>query len=362
MGNSSSSAVTQTIDTKNINKSVINALNQQVTESVTQNIAKAQIESGASVVQIGKQKIGPIVAKGPNSNITNIKLSIDQNTQINLKTDDNSIQDTTISSQLALAILDNVKSSVNNDNMAKLMGSAEAQQSLGAISLTGGNQVSFDVNAKISTLNLTDTYRDFSNIVTNKIVQKSESLTFKKCIVDNLQQADQEVGGIYAIDGGTVSGFEMNIGQTTSVIQNCIFKTVQSSNIMEDIANSLGFTVTDDTTNKNTDEASGGAKSTQQIKGLEDLLAWLALLFASPVIIVGVIVVLIILCCSSSSMIYLFKSSSNNNNNDNVGGEEDNDDNQFDGGYKKPKKYKFKYSSNPLIDSVTSGLVYLSKF
>ena len=108
MGNSSSSSVTQIIDTKNITKSTLESLNQQITNATTQQISDSQTQSGSAIMQTAKQKIGVIVASGKGSIIEGVKLGIDQNTQVQLSVDDNSIQDTSISTELALAIIQQV--------------------------------------------------------------------------------------------------------------------------------------------------------------------------------------------------------------------------------------------------------------
>lgn len=354
MGNSSSSEVNQTIDTKNINKNMLEDLNQQITDSMTESIVKTQTEAGTAIVQEGKQKIGPIIAKGKGSRITNIKLTVDQNAQINLNSDDKSIQNNNISSELALSIVKNVSSKVSNENMAKLVGEAEASQSVGAFNPTGGNEVSSEVNAKISTLNLTESYRKFTNLVTNKIVQNTESLNFKQCIVNTLQQADQEAGGIYAVQGGEVSGFEMNIGQTTSVIQSCIFDTVQSSGITSQIANSLGMTVTDTSESKTTSEIESKAKSKQTIQGV---------MFSSSGL--GSLILFIII----GFAIYKFMeksdfSSFNRSSGTQAVTEEDEGKGKGDeqeGGRRRKRNRKFVYSNNPIINTVTKALIFLSK-
>jgi hypothetical protein len=377
MGNRSSSSVRQIINTKNITKSMVESLNEQVTESVTKSIAKAQTESGSGVVQIGVQRFGPVIV-GKNAKAKNIILSIDQNTAINLKTDDQSIQDTSISTNLALAIINNVQSSVNNESMAKLMAEAESSQKLGALSATGGNQVSSNVNAKIDTLNFNESYRKFANVVSNKIHQKSDSLTFKKCIVNTLQQATQQGAGIVVKEGGEIDNFQMNIQQTTTVIQDCVFKTVQTSNIIGDIATTMGFTVVDDTKNKTTSESAGKAGAKQEIKGLESILGMLGSLFLLPFIL-PICIGLILCCCLSIAGFIFFRSSSSSakkkddedeeNDKKAVEDVEEDDKKEEDVEEDDTKEKKttrrtkggFRYSSNPAINTVTKALVFLAR-
>jgi len=161
MGNKSSSEVTQIIDTKNITKNDLAFLNQQITNATTQQISKAQTQSGSAIMLTAHQHVGPIIARGRDSKIEGVTLSIDQNTEIQLKTDDSSIQNNSISTELAMAIITQVGQKIDNDNMAKLMASSEAQQSLGALSATAGNSVSSEINARVTTLNLTENYRKF---------------------------------------------------------------------------------------------------------------------------------------------------------------------------------------------------------
>ena len=310
MGNSSSSSVRQIIDTKNINKSTLDSLNEQITQSMTQSIADAQSEAGAGIVQEGEQHIGPIIARG-GAKLKNIEFKIDQNTAINLSSNNKTIQDTSISTDLAMAIINNVTSKVSNDNMAKLISESESSQQLGALSATGGNSVSSDVNSQISTLNFTESQRKFSNIVANKISQESKNLTFNKCITNSLQHAVQTGAGIIAEDKGSeVTDFKMNISQSASVVQDCVFNVLQSSNITEKIVNTFGITVNDDTENKNKDEGEGKSKTSQLIKGLEDIISSLLALFSMPLLITIIVICLVCVAISCISSVFAIMSKS----------------------------------------------------
>lgn len=271
MGNKSSSEATQIINQKIINRNTLDSFNEQVTKSTTENIMKSITQSAASSSQNANVNIGRISASGPGSTITDLDIKIDQEAYVSLDVADKSIQQNDINTELATAIINNVSSSINNEQMAKLVSSAESNQSVAGLALTGGNESSAKVFNQMNSLSLNETSRKFTNIVTNVINQTAISENVKSCIASDFKNASININEISATGGGTISGIGLTINQTSNIINKCLFDTKMTAKVSNAIAQTFGLTVKDETTNKQTSEGTASATSKQTITGLFDL-------------------------------------------------------------------------------------------
>jgi hypothetical protein len=278
MGNKSSSEVTQIVNQKVINKNDLESINEQVTKSTTENIMRSTTTSIAGSTKTAEIDIEGISAHGPGSTVSGVNLTIDQEALIDLEVTDKSIQENDINTELALAIINNVSSSITNDQMTKLVSAAESKQSVAGLALTGGNSTSSKVNTKMNTESINETKRKFINIVTNVIEQKAETENVKKCISSDIQNAIIRVRkGIVATDGGTVTDINITIKQASDMIAKCIFETQMTAKVTTAIAQAVGMTIVDETKNIQRSEGEATAKSSQTITGIFDLGSILAL-------------------------------------------------------------------------------------
>jgi len=131
------------------------------------------------------------------------------------------------------------------------------------------------------------------NQVTSTIQQNSETLTFKECILSNLQSGRFKIGKITAQDGGQIDNVTLGIKQSIQVIQNCVFETLQKSDITTKVAQDFGFTVTNDTKNTQKGESDAKSTSTQKNLGLS-LESLLYSIISSALILVAVVLVYIL--------------------------------------------------------------------
>ena len=270
MGNSSSSTSEQIVNQKLINKNTLDSINESVTQSTTENIMKSVTQAVASATQNAAVRIGEISADGPGSTISNLNVTIDQESYVDLDVADKSIQQNDINTELALAIINNVSSSINNEQMAKLVSGAESNQSVAGLALTGGNSSSAKVLNKMDTETINETKRKFTNIVSNVITQKAQTENAKACIAGDLKNASIDISKITAKNGGTISNVGLTINQASNVISKCMFETQMVSKVTTAIAQTMGLTVKDETTNKQTSEGTATSSSKQTITGLFD--------------------------------------------------------------------------------------------
>jgi hypothetical protein len=290
-GNSSKSTVEQIIDQKFINRSTLDSFNEQVTKSTTENLMKSLTQAGASASQNANIRIGEISATGPGSTVTNINASVGQEAYVDLQVADKSIQQNDINTELALAIINNVSQSINNEQMAKLVSNSEAEQKVSGLSFTGGNETESNVYNRMNSLNLNETSRKFTNIVTNVINQKAQTENVKQCIATDFKNASIDIGKISATDGGTVSNVGLTINQASKVISKCIFETQMTSKVTNAIAQAVGLTVKDENTNKQSGEGDATSVAKQTITGLFDMSSMIILAVIVCLSLVALVIV-----------------------------------------------------------------------
>jgi hypothetical protein len=293
MGNSSSAEITNTIENRNINLSMIESINKNVSEIITNTVVSNHTSAQSGTTQVGEIVIDKIYAIGPGSDISGLLVLIDQNAQIQFNSNDKSIQNNNIMVDYALKLVQQLQNSISNDQAAKLASEAQASQENGFLSTAMGNSVRSDVNNQIKNINENKNLTKILNQVTNTIQQNSQTLTFKECIMSNLQSGRFKIGEIIAQDGGKIQNITLGIKQTLSVIQNCVFETLQKSDITTKITQDFGFTVTNDTANKQTAESDAKATSTQKNMGLS-LESLLSSIISSVLIIVVIVLVFIL--------------------------------------------------------------------
>lgn len=294
MGNSTSASITNTIENKNITKSTIEAINKNTSRIITTTIVSNQSSSKSSTTQVGDIEIGNITASGKDSDISGLEILIDQNSNITFTSNDQSIQDNNIMVDYALKLVAQLQNSISNDQAAKLASDAQASQSNGFLSTAMGNSVKSDANNNIKNINENINMSKILNQVTNTIEQNSTTLNFKECILSNLQSGRFKIGEITAQNGGKIQNVTLGVKQSMVLIENCIFNTLQKSDITTKIAQDFGFTVTNDTKNKQTGDSTAASAAIQKNEGVTGLSMY-SIIASVVVSVIGIIVSAIVL-------------------------------------------------------------------
>ena len=153
MGNSSSASITNTIENRNINVSMIESINKNVSSIITNTIVSNHTEAKSSTTQAADIDIKSISAIGKDSKISGLQVLIDQNADIEFTSSDDSIQNNNIMVDYALKLVQQLQNSISNDQAAKLASDAKASQENGFLSTAMGNSVRSDVNNQIKNIN-----------------------------------------------------------------------------------------------------------------------------------------------------------------------------------------------------------------
>ncbi len=287
MGNSSSSEATQIINQKIINKNQLESINEHATRAATESIMKSVMQAAAEAVQIAEVNIGSITADGVGSKVSGINVTIDQESFVSQDVVERSMQKNDINTELSLAIINDVSSKISNEQMAKLVSSAESNQSVSGLALTGGNSSSAKVYNRMDSETLNETKRKFTNIVSNTIEQKTNTEDNKKCIASDVKNALVKIGSITAKNGGEVSNINLTINQVSNVVNKCLLESVQNAAVTTAVAAAVGLKVSDETTNKQTSEGTATATSKQTITGIFDFASLIVIAIICVLLIVG---------------------------------------------------------------------------
>jgi hypothetical protein len=292
MGNSSSSTITNSIQNKVVNKSLIENINENISKIMTNTVVSNKTSAQSGMTQTAVINISNISAIGQGSDISGLDLLIEQNADLTFNSNDKSIQDNNIMVDYALKLVAELSNSISNDQTAKLVSDAKATQTNDALSTSLANSVKSDVNNEIKNdINNENTTR-LINQVSNTITQNSETLNFKECILSNLQRGSMTIGEITAQQGGKITNVKLGIKQSIKIIQTCIFDTIQKSDITSKIAQDFGFTVVNDTKNKQSGESEATATTEQKNLGIVAAIG--ALTGPSLYSVIGLVVIAII--------------------------------------------------------------------
>ena len=111
--------------------------------------------------------------------------------------------------------------------------------------------------------------------------------------MSNLQSGRFRIGEITAQDGGKIENVTLGIKQSITVIQDCVFKTLQKSDITTKVAQDFGFSVTNDTKNTQKADSTATSTSTQKNMGLS-LESLLYSIISSALVLVAISLVFIL--------------------------------------------------------------------
>jgi hypothetical protein len=272
MANTSSSSATQIVNQSIINRNTLDAINDSTTKSITDAIMKTVATNAASSSKVAEINIGSIRADQPGSVVSGINITIEQNTVLTQEVVNESLQQNNINTEMAIAIVNDIKSKLDNEQIAKLVSQAEAKQEVSGFALTGGNTAASNVYNRMDLSQVNETTRRFVNVVSNTIEQRSSTFDTKSCIASDVAQAVIELNDITATNGGRVENINLSINQTSQLISQCVFKTIQDSQITQKIAENFGLKIVDETTNKQTAEGEAKAKTDQTITSVFDNL------------------------------------------------------------------------------------------
>ena len=268
MGGSSSS-ISQNIQTNIVNRSTLNAFNEQVNKNIANIVMKSAQNASIGSTQLDTNNIGVISATGHSI----IKFDNDntQNSKISLAALQKTVQTIDLKQTMANQIAEQLKNSVSDSTFNKLVSNAQSSMSSGFLSIPGGGGSSSNVNINSVTNVSTDQETNLKNITKLIVETNADTQSVKKCFTQVLQQQTTNFAGMYATDYATIDITNKNTQIATS-FATCKQLTDQTNSVTEKLASAMGIKVaqTAQTTTKTTSTAT--AKSKNVKKGLGDFI------------------------------------------------------------------------------------------
>jgi len=238
MGNISS---TQIIQNNNISQNTLDQLNQTVSTQVTKIIMSQQTQSMVSITpssiqvgQVGSISIGTVNGDAINS----LNLNIDMNQNMTFNSNMSSAQNSSIQASIAQAISGIATASLSAEQKSGIVSATIAKQENARLALSGGNS-----NNDITNTSVNKVDQEFTNIVTNIINNTPGTADIKSCIVEEISNKSISAGNISATNGGRINSISMTITDTSIIVRNCIFNSIQGSGILNKIAITMGLSI-----------------------------------------------------------------------------------------------------------------------
>ena len=283
----SKTIVNNMITNKIVNKNVIEVANNNIAKLITKSTVENISKSSASCSNISDVDIGDINIK--NSKVAGLyDIDIDQECEISMSAESITQQTNVINASVAQMLFSSIAGQIEASQLNDIVSQAESNASQGFTPIPPPS-VSSEVNLTVNNEMQNIAERKFANNIANIINNNTDSLNFGECFTNALNISNIQHGGA-DISGSIIRGalVKIKVKQVSKIIQECIFNTLQSSQVVTKVLNTIGIKVEDKLVAESAVTAKVSAKSTTTSLGLESM-------FTSMNIFIGVII--FIICC-----------------------------------------------------------------
>jgi hypothetical protein len=314
MGSGSSSSVSNNILNKTVNKNDLEALNSNVNEFVSNSVIKNTSTCSAGTTQMNDNEAGDITVVGE-KNAANLGIDASQDSQVSLECIQNAIMQTNINNDMATGIMQSLSNNVNSDTITKMVNEADAsmKQGVGGGLLNPFSNTSSSVQLDLKNIQENETTRKLSNLITNKVQNNQNVSAVKDCFTKTAQQQNNRVGNIKIIGKENTANVNITTKQVAKSFATCQQLTQQTTSTTNDMATTMGLTIKDEATTKQSNESASTAKSSLKQEGFEGIIgAIFGALFAGPIASAAAICCLICCCLLCSYFLFGRKKDSGN--------------------------------------------------
>jgi hypothetical protein len=295
----STATLTNNIHNNYLDASSLKIFTDNVNQTVSNSLIKSTQQTSSAASSYAEADVGNIVLGGSH-NTDNIAVELLQQTNISVKSLQQTVQAADMQSVLANAITANLKSMSSSNDYANLVQQAQNTMKTGALATP--QPVTTNANNNIWNNQTTVTDRDFSQRVENYIKTSSQNVSMTTCS-SNISQDDLvKIGNIVAEGEYNKENATISLTQLISDKLICKEFTNQSNTIITKVLNQLGIK-TDDTTIAGTE-----TKTETKVKNevvatgpIQDFFNGLTNFFGQyKQIIIAVVIACVVLCCLSS--------------------------------------------------------------
>jgi hypothetical protein len=268
MGNSNSAATNNYINSSIVNQSTLDVLTQVCTTQVTNTIMEGQTTAAGSSITTAVINAGPNIAIGKGSEISDIKYSIDINSSIVFNSSISTAQNSSIATSIANTLSTLISTSLTAAQKSVMVSATKSEQELAALAAQFGNTNSSTTNnsTTLRTENIVD--QSIRNIITTIVENNTTITNIQSCIVQHLSSNTINAQGNIALDGAKIRGITYSIKDTSSVVGNCVFNTIQGSGVLGTIATDFGLKIDTDLSAEQSAFSSATTTAAQTVQGL----------------------------------------------------------------------------------------------
>ena len=287
MGYADSKAkINKEFNSLSVNRSDLNYMNKQLNDlntDVTMKHAK-ECSSGVNIQQLIDFS-GATVA----GDFTLRNVEMDSEAQVTFSCVNSSAVRSDVATEMVKSMLSNIENNVDSSVMAALETGAESSSSAGPMPSKASSKVKID--EKINITNINENTKNLQNIMENAVSTNFTHEEAQKCIT--AVQTKQGVDGRGMRVGGNVLIEDFNLSSAANVYSQCTQTSDVSSKITNQIAEEIGLSVVEDTTQKTEAESITTATSSA-VAGMFDMTSLLmcCVCFIGCALLIGVVLTL----------------------------------------------------------------------
>lgn len=267
----SSSRISNTIENRTVNKSDLEALNEQVNSFSSNSVTSAAAKCSASASASAAFKAGDIRVVGKGQRLQ-IDVDREQDVELTLDCLQQSIQEANIGNDIATSIMNNLTQTVSTDVMNKMVNEASSKLESGFLANPFA-KASTKVTTNLKNIQINETNRKLSNLISNTVENNVKTEDIKKCFLETTMAINDRIGNIDLIGQDSEIILSFRSKQVSKSFASCKQLTEQTSEITNALATSLGLTIVDDTKTKTSTDVESKAKSEVKAVGLEGVIA-----------------------------------------------------------------------------------------
>ena len=267
----SSATIKNNIHNNYVNASNLKIFTNNVNKSVAQSIVKSSQSTSSAASSYAKAEIGTIVLGGSHNTDT-IAVELLQQTNLSVKSIQETTQTVDMSSLMGNAIAANLKSVSSSNDYTNLIDKANASMKSGELAFTP-QPVTANANNNIwnNQTNVVD--RTFGQKISNYIKAQSQQISMKTCSSNISQDQILQIGSIVA--EGEYNNETANVSLVQKISDKLLCKefTDQSNKMITNVLNKLGIKTDDTSTGGTTTSAETSLEAKGEASGFDSIIS-----------------------------------------------------------------------------------------
>jgi hypothetical protein len=284
-----------------MNTQNISVMTDNVNRTVAEEIMKKSTECSSATQATQTMDLGNIVTKGPN---TKVGIKQGQNVKVDLSCISNNDIKSTMTTAMINEMSSNLTSSNNQEVMSKLAAAAKSDSTSGFLAL-GSTSSDSNTNITNDLTSITEINKSITARVENEVKKSLESQDMSKITSSLIAEQNLRAGNITALEGAEVNiGQEITVEVVAKLIANSNVANTTATSVM----NAFGIVNSDEVKQSSKADVSATAESKAESRGpAESIAAGFAAIIAALTGSIGAIVIGLALIGLSGGLIIFRK-------------------------------------------------------